>query len=312
MRDGGWRLANRAEESAGLTGSPRITMCRWMLACALVASAPATAAAQRTAAVMPAVGGDVVEDAREEARSVALEALRAENLVVLEPTRVEVTLDEIQRACLPAAECAAAVRGALGVDLLVGLTISGSQVRASVVDAVGHHLGVADLGEDLGAAVRHSVREAVRESLRAGLERVAEDPALTVEPEVDLSPGAGHGGGASMDWALPVGGVLVGAGVLVAVLPGAIGAATTGCTEMGAAGCVRFDGLDVGAVVGWAIAGSVVAAAGVVLLVVGATSSGATSSGATSSGAGSSGAEASGLEVRARVGLGGLSLEGSF
>lgn len=141
---------------------------------------PSVAAAQdvRTAALLPAFGGDreIPEADREAAYQAALEFLRTEDILVLERHRVESSLTPEQQGCVSGQPCAAAIRAALGVDILVGLVIWGtpdapdraSSVHASVLDMTGtRFVGSATVQRELSTAIRDALRSALRDQ-RAG------------------------------------------------------------------------------------------------------------------------------------------------
>ncbi|MEQ8889486.1 MAG: hypothetical protein RID93_17720 [Sandaracinaceae bacterium] len=88
-----------------------------------------------------------------------------------------------------------------------------------------------------------------------------------------------------------MGATVAGAGLAVAVP--LVSLAMTGCTEETGGACVSSDRFAVGENVAWIIGGGALAIVGVALTIVGATSDG-------------------GGEVRARVGPGHFSIEGSF
>lgn len=95
------------------------------------------------------------------------------------------------------------------------------------------------------------------------------------------------------EWAIPTGIAALVAGLGLVAVPIA-GELTTGCTSRVAGECERATDLDLGAALGWGIAGGVLTVAGIVLVIVGATSGGG------------------GEQVRARIGAGSLALEGTF
>ncbi|MGE0791634.1 MAG: PEGA domain-containing protein [Sandaracinaceae bacterium] len=103
--------------------------------------------------------------------------------------------------------------------------------------------------------------------------------------------GGGGGGGADILMAIGIPLLIGGVGLAVAVPVAA--EVTSGCIDRVGPMCTRFRELDVPSVVGWAIAGGVLAATGLTLVIVAATSGG-------------------GSTTRARIGPGSFFVEGSF
>lgn len=123
---------------------------------------------------------------------------------------------------------------------------------------------------------------------------IGSDTTRTTELEVELQPEHGvvddGSGGSVADWALPTGIALLvgGGGMGVGAVVGAV--TSTGCAE--GSPCVSSNELDVGALAGWTVAGGLLAATGVVLVVVAATTESPS--------------------VQARIAPTGITLEGSF
>lgn len=179
------------------------------------------------------------------------------------------------------------------------------------LDVAGTRGAIAELdGAALGSLPLEAVRvEPGEHQLRVHLEgyetqtltvAIGDDPSRTTRVEVELQPSGGGqpgrppGAGLALsDWAIPVGvgATVAGAGLAVAVP--LVSLAMTGCTEETGGACVSSDQFAVGANVAWIIGGGALAIVGVALTIVGATADG-------------------GGEVRARVGPGHFSIEGSF
>jgi len=143
-----------------------------------VLAGPAAAQPTTTAAVMPSTGGhrEIPEETRTAATEAAIGFLRNEDLLVLDANRVQISLDETQRACTPGTDCMADVRSALGVDVLAGLILWGRAeargeahtVHATLLDGTGtRYLGTAEVVRGVPTAVRDALR-AAREAQRRG------------------------------------------------------------------------------------------------------------------------------------------------
>lgn len=149
-----------------------------LLIAAMALGAPGLARAE-TAALLPASGGHpaIPESTRTQIRTAIVEALRAEEWTVLEPA---VTTERLgaELATCAARDCAVQALDALEVDVVVGVTIWGTDahpdqpeqvvVQLTGVDAVTYE-GTGGVSESATSAARAALREALgRRSLGAG------------------------------------------------------------------------------------------------------------------------------------------------
>lgn len=148
---------------------------RWTCLAVVMAVFPASASAQATAALMPRIGGDeaVGPEAQAAAREAATSVLREEGLLLIEALQIESQLDDAERRCLPAAPCVENVFRHAGVEVLVGLVLTGSvgsvqRVWVYVVRANGVREGVAAVEGELADAISDALRPLLDQAPAAG------------------------------------------------------------------------------------------------------------------------------------------------